>query len=249
MLAARVQEAGEGVIEDRDDEAGGDEDGEEDGEEEGEIDMDEEPSKSLKSDEFEDFMDDFEERQQTKKDLKMPEDLMGNEDDLNDYGDDFDGDEDGEEEQVDEVPENDEDIENEVFALARENKEMKGSGITFANQDMLEKIQKIEDEMMDDKKWTMKGEVECKDRNYNSLLEEFVDFDTATKLPPQVTKETTSNIESMIKQRVLDELFDDPIRKVHTSDKKQDDFTLEFTKSNKGLGDQYADDYAKKLIS
>ena len=53
----------------------------------------------------------------------------------------------------------------------------------------------------------------------------------------------------MIKQRIIDELFDDPIRKVHRSEKKQDDFNLEFTKSNKGLGDQYADDYAKKLVS
>jgi hypothetical protein len=28
-----------------------------------------------------------------------------------------------------------------------------------------------------------------------------------------------------------------------------DDFTLDFTRSNKGLGDQYADDYAKKLFA
>ena len=51
----------------------------------------------------------------------------------------------------------------------------------------------------------------------------------------------------MIKQRVLDEMFDDPIRKVHSSDNKHDDFTLDFTKSKRGLGDEYADDYSKKL--
>ena len=28
-----------------------------------------------------------------------------------------------------------------------------------------------------------------------------------------------------------------------------DDFTLNFTKANKGLGDEYADDYAKKLFA
>lgn len=195
----------------------------------------------MQSEELDDFMDDFEERQQNKLDLKMPEDLIGNEDDLNDYGDDLDDNmEEGEDEINEGNPsanEDDEDIENDVFALARENKEMKGSGVSYANSEMLDKIQKIEDEMMDEKKWTMKGEVECKDRNYNSLLEEYVDFDSATKLPPQITKETTSNIEGIIKQRILDELFDDPIRKVHTSEKKEDDFTLEFTKSSKGLGD------------
>ena len=49
---------------------------------------------------------------------------------------------------------------------------------------MLDKIEKIENEMMDDKKWQMKGEVQCKDRAYNSLLEDYVDFDVASKMPP-----------------------------------------------------------------
>ena len=53
----------------------------------------------------------------------------------------------------------------------------------------------------------------------------------------------------MIKQRVLDEMFDDPIRKVGKKDHGSDKFTLDFTKSNKGLGDQYADDYANKLMA
>ena len=53
----------------------------------------------------------------------------------------------------------------------------------------------------------------------------------------------------MIKQRILDEMFDDPIRKVFKGDKKDHDFTLDFTNSGKGLGDEYADDYAKKLMA
>ena len=32
-------------------------------------------------------------------------------------------------------------------------------------------------------------------------------------------------------------------------DQKIDDFTLNFTKSGKGLGEQYADDYSKKLAA
>ena len=113
---------------------------------------------------------------------------------------------------------------------------------------MVGKIEKIEDEMMDEKKWTMKGEVVCADRNYNSLIEEYVDFDTATKAPPQITQETTNEIEAMIKQRILDELFDDPIRKATINQKKDNEFLLNFQKSGKGLGDEYADDYAKKLM-
>ena len=53
----------------------------------------------------------------------------------------------------------------------------------------------------------------------------------------------------MIKQRILDELFDDPIRRVAGDvHKGMDENALDFTKSGKGLGDQYADDYANKLM-
>ena len=100
------------------------------------------------------------------------------EDDGSEGGKDIFGEEEGEQE-VDEPEEDEDDAENDVFALARENKEL-----TYANSDMMDKIDKIEDEMLDQKKWQMKGEVECKDRQYNGLLEEYLDFDTATKLPP-----------------------------------------------------------------
>jgi U3 small nucleolar ribonucleoprotein component len=48
----------------------------------------------------------------------------------------------------------DDDAENDIFALAREKKEMK-----FANEEMIDKIKSIENEMMDEKKWQMKGEI------------------------------------------------------------------------------------------
>ena len=187
--------------------------------------------------------------------IKIPKELK---EDTDSYGEENGFDDDMDEEGEDEMEEEDEgdDMENEVFAMARENDEMGVKQLaeleqpkkkTFANQEMIEKIEKLEDEMMDEKKWQLKGEVACKDRNYNSLLEEFVDFDTATKLPPQITKETTNAIESLIKQRILDELFDDPLRKAVVEGKKFNDFTLNFTKSGKGLGDEYAEDYSKKL--
>jgi len=48
----------------------------------------------------------------------------------------------------------------------------------------------------------------------------------------------------MIKQRILDEMFDDPVRKVQREVKNlDDDFTLDFLKNKKGLGETYADDY------
>ena len=106
----------------------------------------------------------------------MPKDLEGNGEDRYNMNDDFQSQDDEEAKAQDE---DSEDAENDIFAQARENKELK-----FANEGMIDKIKKIEDEMMDEKKWQMKGEIQCNDRAYNSLLEEYVDFDTASKLPP-----------------------------------------------------------------
>jgi U3 small nucleolar RNA-associated protein MPP10 len=70
-----------------------------------------------------------------------------------------------------------------------------------------------------------------------------------SKLPPVITQEKSTNIEGMIKQRVMDELFDDPIRKYLSGSKRDDDDNgLEFGKSKKGLGDIYEDDFKKKLL-
>jgi hypothetical protein len=45
-------------------------------------------------------------------------------------------------------------------------------------------------------------------------------------------------------------MFDDPIRKIdHGRKARSDNLHLDFTKSGKGLGDEYADDYAKKLMA
>lgn len=42
----------------------------------------------------------------------------------------------------------------------------------------------------------------------------------------------------------MDEMFDDPIRKVERDVKNlDDDFTLDFLKNNEGLGESYAKDY------
>ena len=59
----------------------------------------------------------------------------------------------------------------------------------------------------------MQGEVKAAQRPVNSLLEEFLEFNMASKIPELITQEETNRLEDTIKQRILDELFDDPIRK------------------------------------
>jgi U3 small nucleolar RNA-associated protein MPP10 len=105
--------------------------------------------------------------------------------------------------------------------------------------------------MMNPKSWEMVGEAAAKDRPVNSLLEVHLDFNAATKLPPTITKETTNTIEALVKQRVLDELFDDPILKNASQKRKlgEEEKEMDFNKSKKGLGDLYADDLTARLTS
>lgn len=69
----------------------------------------------------------------------------------------------------------------------------------FVNQDLLKKIDQIEDEMMNPKQWQMTGEATAVERPLNSLLDVHLDFNAATKLPPTITKEVTNKIEDLIK--------------------------------------------------
>lgn len=190
--------------------------------------------------------------------LKMPEHLTKDEGDIEDYDDEEDVfgnmDEDGESDKdgllnFDGMDKDDELVsaedngsaEDDVFAMARENKEL-----TFANEELVDKIAQIEEGMLAEKSWQMKGEVAAKQREKNSLLEEYVDFDVASKLPPKVTQEMTNTIEEMIKQRILDEMFDDPVRLANL-DVKEATETLNFNKSTQGLANIYGDEYIKKL--
>jgi U3 small nucleolar RNA-associated protein MPP10 len=72
----------------------------------------------------------------------------------------------------------------------------------------------------------------------NSLLEVHLDFNVASKLPPQITQEKTNGLEAIIKQRIMDELFDDPIRKYIKGGKENDnEDVMDFSKSKRGLGE------------
>ncbi|KAF0391237.1 Mpp10 protein [Gigaspora margarita] len=80
-----------------------------------------------------------------------------------------------------------------------------------------EKIQKqieqLELENVADKDWTLMGEISGKHRPLNSLLEEDLKFDHIVKPVPIITEEVTMKLEDTIKQRILDETFDDVERK------------------------------------
>ena len=117
----------------------------------------------------------------------------------------------------------DEDVENDIFA----------------------QIADIESKMLSKKEWHLKGEVLSSERPKESLLSNPLDFEVSIKPPPVPDKTFTSNLEQMIKQRIKEDLFDDPIRKAKININKHNtnDSEINLTRDRKGLSELYEDDY------
>ncbi|NXI68055.1 MPP10 protein, partial [Anseranas semipalmata] len=113
---------------------------------------------------------------------------------------------------------------------------------------MSEKIKSLEEELLEEKPWQLKGEVTGQKRPENSLLEETVLFDHAVRMAPVITEETTFQLEDIIKQRILDEAWDDVVPKEKP---KEDAFeykkriTLDHEKSKLSLAEIYEQEYLK----
>ena len=146
----------------------------------------------------------------------------------------------------------DEDIEDNIFDLENKfmNKDTEGikNQYEFGDDKSFDSIDAIEKNMMDKKSWSMKGEVKAKERPKESLLENFLDFQVSVKAPPIPSNEITSAIEKMIKLRIKEDLYDDPIRQkaVNLNKRDKEENELEFDKSKKGLGEIYEDDYVQE---
>ncbi|NXS52778.1 MPP10 protein, partial [Brachypteracias leptosomus] len=113
---------------------------------------------------------------------------------------------------------------------------------------MSKKIKSLEEQLLEEKPWQLKGEVTGQKRPENSLLEETVFFDHAVRMAPVITEETTFQLEDIIKQRILDEAWDDVVPKEKPKEepfeyKKR--ITLDHEKSKLSLAEIYEQEYMK----
>jgi len=216
--------------------------------EEGELEMndDNEEDKGKRGEDDEEFDDDDE--------IGEGDDLDNKEFKYDDFFDSADGKK-NEEKQDSDVEEEleDEDIENNIFdiesKLIKNNKEETKEKKKSHNKNIEGEIQEIESKMMAKKDWSMIGEATSKQRPKGSLLENFLDFEVSVKPPPIPTPEYADTIENMIKLRIKDDLFDDPVRKPQIDvNKKNSNIEMDFEKNKKGLADLYEDDYTKDVL-
>ena len=158
-----------------------------------------------------------------------------------------------EEQQIEAEIDSEEEIKYNKFFDKPENKYKKDaqrqddiSNTDIDENEIFSQIKKIEEKMISNKKdWSTKGEILAKERPKDSLLTKSMDFEVGLRAPPIPDKEFTDKLEKMIKQRIIDDIFDDPIKKdfVNLNEEKKAENDLDFEKSKKGLGEIYEEKY------
>uniref|UniRef100_A0A8C1XWP0 U3 small nucleolar ribonucleoprotein protein MPP10 n=1 Tax=Cyprinus carpio TaxID=7962 RepID=A0A8C1XWP0_CYPCA len=114
---------------------------------------------------------------------------------------------------------------------------------------MAKKIEELETAALSEKPWQLTGEVSAQTRPENSMLEEDIAFDQASRMAPAITEETTLQLEEIIKQRIKDQVWDDVVRKEKPKEevfeyKKR--LTLDHEKSKLSLAEVYEQEYIKQ---
>ncbi|KAJ1506463.1 u3 small nucleolar ribonucleoprotein MPP10 [Coelomomyces lativittatus] len=129
-------------------------------------------------------------------------------------------------------------------------KEPHASLSTFEkHQAMVQKqVSTLEAEALEEKKWTLKGEVTSKQRPLNSLLEEVIDFECVRQPVPVISESYTRSIEDMIQSRIQAQQFDnvEPPLEVHQPAFVPKE-TVSDEKSKLSLAEVYEQEYLDRV--
>jgi len=112
-------------------------------------------------------------------------------------------------------------------------------------------IDELEREALEDKHWSLKGEVKGSERPKDSALEIEMDFDHNVRPAPVITEETTQSLEELILRRIADGEFDDPKRapppELSARKLLDESSGIPDQKSDRGLGDVMEDEFRNAI--
>lgn len=109
------------------------------------------------------------------------------------------------------------------------------------------KIEDMENANLEEKSWTMQGEVTAARRPKNSALEVDLDFEHNVRPAPVITEEVTATLEEMIQKRIIEGRYDDVQRPPSLPSRApRETKELDDNKSKKGLAEIYEEEYVQK---
>jgi U3 small nucleolar RNA-associated protein MPP10 len=111
--------------------------------------------------------------------------------------------------------------------------------------ELIQEMDQLENQNLEAKKWQMSGEASSWVRPQNSLLEEDVDFRHTSKVKPIITEEITQNLEEIILNRIINNIYDDPQKPDLNEEKKKKLNEVKREKNEKSLSELYEDVYLK----
>lgn len=154
------------------------------------------------------------EKHKKSKNLRELEMLMEKVEDESDMDDDYETEESEEDEAEISGSEDDEKSGKMDMFNEDENSEQRMSSFERAQAALKDQIAALETENVESARpWSLRGEINARQRPSDSLLEEAVDFDNLSRPVPQITEERTEEIEDVIKRRIGEAAWDDVERK------------------------------------
>ncbi len=117
---------------------------------------------------------------------------------------------------------------------------------------LAEEIRRLEAANVAKKEWTLSGEARAADRPVNSLLEEDLEFERTGKPVPVITAEVSESIEEMIKRRIVNQEFDELIRRrpdelLAPAEVRRGRFELDDNKAQRSLAQIYEEEHMRQV--